>query len=163
MPIRTFPGLRQKVLIEVGVATMRLILFAFSFAAMPIVFHTEAFSGMPENASNSPPRHHAIHGATRPHLWQRHLNGRLQVQVRLPHNSVSETAKGPWQRAWALAVRTRLGCQSISAKPTRCDGTLGHHKEKPPWSGGGAKRTQVVINGWLRQYNHVRQHKALNM
>ena len=44
----------------------------------------------------------------------------------------------------------------------RCNGTLRHEVLNAEWF-SNLKQAQAVINKWLKQYNHVRPHQALNM
>ena len=44
----------------------------------------------------------------------------------------------------------------------RFNGTLRHEVLNAEWF-TTTKQAQIVINQWLRQYNHVRPHQALNM
>ena len=44
----------------------------------------------------------------------------------------------------------------------RFNGTLRHEVLNAEWF-TTTKQAQIVINHWLRQYNHIRPHQALNM
>ena len=44
----------------------------------------------------------------------------------------------------------------------RFNGTLRHEVFSAEWF-TTTKQAQIVINQWLRQYNHIRPHQALNM
>ena len=44
----------------------------------------------------------------------------------------------------------------------RFNGTLRHEVLNAEWF-TTTKQAQIVINQWLRQYNHIRPHQALNM
>ena len=44
----------------------------------------------------------------------------------------------------------------------RFNGTLRHEVLNAEWF-ATTKQAQIVINQWLRQYNHIRPHQALNM
>ena len=44
----------------------------------------------------------------------------------------------------------------------RFNGTLRHEVPNAEWF-ATTKQAQIVINQWLRQYNYIRPHQALNM
>ena len=60
----------------------------------------------------------------------------------------------------AVAVRTRMGAEDVleALYPL----LLRHEVLNAEWF-TTTKQAQVVINQWLRQYNHVRPHQALKM
>jgi len=80
------------------------------------------------------------------------------------------------RQALAVAVRTRMGAERVGIKPIRIypgspwengynerfNGTLRHEVLNAEWF-TTTTQAQIVINQWLRQYNHVRPHQALNM
>ena len=66
---------------------------------------------------------------------------------------------------------TRVGIQPIQIYPgspwengynERFNGTLRHEVLNAEWF-ATTRQAQIVINHWLRQYNHVRPHEALSM
>ena len=66
---------------------------------------------------------------------------------------------------------TRVGIQPIQIYPgspwengynERFNGTLRHEVLNAEWF-ATTRQAQIVINQWLRQYNHVRPHEALRM
>ena len=64
------------------------------------------------------------------------------------------------RQALAVAVRTRMGAEGIleALYPL----LLRREVLNAEWF-TTTKQAQVVINQWLRQYNHIRPHQALNM
>jgi len=44
----------------------------------------------------------------------------------------------------------------------RFNGTLRHEVLNAEWF-ANTKQAQIVINTWLKQYNHIRPHRSLNM
>ena len=86
------------------------------------------------------------------------------------------------RQALAVAVRTRMGAEDVlealyppllpiriypgspweNGYNERFNGTLRHEVLNAEWF-TTTKQAQIVINQWLRQYNHTRPHQALNM
>ena len=61
------------------------------------------------------------------------------------------------------ALRQQARRQCISSLPNeRFNGTLRREVLNAEWFATTAQ-AQIVINQWLRQYNHVRPHEALSM
>ena len=66
---------------------------------------------------------------------------------------------------------TKVGIKPIQIYPgspwengynERFNGTLRHEVLNAEWF-ATTKQAQIVINKWLKQYNHIRPHHALNM
>ncbi len=79
---------------------------------------------------------------------------------------------GPEFIAAALQLwLTKVGIKPIQIYPgspwengynERFNGTLCHEVLNAEWF-ATTKQAQIVIDTWLRQYNHVRPHRSLNM
>ena len=79
---------------------------------------------------------------------------------------------GPEFIAAALQLwLTKVGIKPIQIYPDspwengyneRFNGTLRHEVLNAEWF-ATTKQAQIVIDTWLRQYNHVRPHRSLNM
>lgn len=79
---------------------------------------------------------------------------------------------GPEFIAAALQLwLTKVGIKPIQIYPgslwengynERFNGTLRHEVLNAEWF-NTTKQAQIVINKWLRQYNHIRPHRSLNM
>ena len=65
-------------------------------------------------------------------------------------------------RAGIKPIRIYPGSPWENGYNERFNGTLRHEVLNAEWF-TTTKQAQIVINQWLRQYNHIRPHQALNM
>ena len=94
----------------------------------------------------------SIHAAVHNHFnLERHLN-RREI---LKQNRAA--AMADWRQ---LAARDPHNFDI--RRPVRIRLTAPHEVLNPEWF-TTTKQAQIVINQWLRKYNHIRPHQALNM
>jgi transposase InsO family protein len=74
----------------------------------------------------------------------------------------SEAFRTWLQRVGVEPIRIYPGSPWENGYNERFNGTLRREVLNAEWF-ATTKQAQVVINGWLRQYNHTRPHQALNM
>ena len=85
--------------------------------------------------------------------------------LRRPDNGAEFTAHAVRERSGRIGVKTLYiepGSPWVNGYNERFTGTLRREVLNAEWF-TSIRQAQVVIETWLKQYNHIRPHQALNM
>ena len=94
-------------------------------------------------------------------VWRRKPKNKVLIRSDNGPEFIAQAMQDWLARVGIKPIRIYPGSPWENGYNERFNGTLRHEVLNAEWF-TTTKQAQIVINQWLRQYNHIRPHQALN-